>query len=251
MPDHHSDPTGQAIHVAIEQVTIVSVGHLTSAVRRRSLRLRRARTARRTALTSLSLMALVGLLMSGVALQRGARPQRVVTGAAPGWSGPPASTARSTTSLPASTSCPPLQAILEPKYQLPPAPAVSLAWLPPGATASYCRYPGSILVQIALPGKANANTIAGTVTVTVVSGLSKPPPIRAELPYSAVRTVVVKGYLATESYPANRGLGGYLIAWFEAGNYVQVGTDRGRTSSGESGVPLDELTRIANGVRLG
>lgn len=158
------------------------------------------------------------------------------------------------------------------------APKVTLSRLPAGSTLSYnhlCAFPNDTVVQINLPGNANANTVPSTgipgrlspsqlgayhpasfISVIVIGGLIVPPrsqPTTTSDPLldTTVATIDVQGNTATAWYPSNEGLGGYNIAWVEDGDYVQVQTTRGQTDAGEAGVSLRELEDVANGLRLG
>jgi hypothetical protein len=110
-----------------------------------------------------------------------------------------------------------------------------------------------------LAGAANANTIpasglddsnvltahtATTLTVTFVPGLSVVPDVPADPEFINVTPVEIGGVPAVLT-TAKNGLGVQRIDWVDAAGYHIVMCERLSTVDGISGVPADELVKIA------
>lgn len=144
--------------------------------------------------------------------------------------------------------------------------SVTPRYLPAGATLVESPHDGTFpdvaVRQYALPGAANADTIPPTgideqnaltvhtatvLEVSFVPGVASVPPIGVDPTYFDIRDVTVAGLPALLSTPKN-GFGAYRVDWMDAAGYHVVLCERQDTVDGTSGIPADELLRVADSL---
>jgi hypothetical protein len=127
------------------------------------------------------------------------------------------------------------------------------SYLPAGATRTFAgphpRFTDTWIYAYALPGLANAEsgqTPATSLTVTEMPGSTIQPPPADE--YYGEQVVDVNGHSGSLSYPKS-GYGGFRVDWTDGSTVYTILVNRLDTgASGISGVPADELLKVARSV---
>jgi hypothetical protein len=144
--------------------------------------------------------------------------------------------------------------------------SVSPTYLPPGATlfeqVGDERFPNVDENQYQLAGAANSDTLppggvdettaptahpATLLTVTFVPGMRSVPDLPADPAYFDIRATTVAGIPGLLTTPKS-DFGVYRVDWIDSQGYHIVMCERRQTTDGTSGLPADELVRVASSL---